>query len=162
MIEHIDNPPAFPRPQFSPHDVGYEDAGSGNDSQEGMTLRDYFAGQCVIGIVANLTGPTKVETVAATAYDLASAMLTERVNPIPLAERPEAVVEFTTSYPQLVQFDALKKAREQVDRCAGWIEEEMTAKGNNGTLWTNQQCEAWPAYQNALVELNRLREEFKV
>lgn len=40
--------PAFPRP-FS-RDV---DAGIFFDGQEGMTLRDYFAGQALVGFCAN-------------------------------------------------------------------------------------------------------------
>lgn len=42
-MPNIKNMPAFPRAQFNPQGVGYEDAGIGCEAQDGMTLRDYFA-----------------------------------------------------------------------------------------------------------------------
>lgn len=45
------NPPAFPRSAFAPEGVRSEDC-EGNDSQEGMTLRDYFAAKAMQAIIA--------------------------------------------------------------------------------------------------------------
>lgn len=50
--------------------------------QEGMSLRDYFAGQALTGIIASYSGsdlplpPTKIA--AASAYDFADALVAER------------------------------------------------------------------------------------
>jgi hypothetical protein len=51
--------PAFPRP-FQGHD--------------GMSLRDYFAGQALIGILSNLPDQTS-KSYAIRAYDVADAMI---------------------------------------------------------------------------------------
>ena len=70
-----ENPPAFPRPGFE------QPAGL----QDGMTLRDYFAGQALAGLCANHgfinsaswdAAPNAV--IASRAYSLADAMLAER------------------------------------------------------------------------------------
>lgn len=74
------NPPAFPRAAFAPANVGYEDVGI-HDSQEGMRLRDWFAGQALTGILAcdaeSDTWMTPTDA-AARSYELADAMLKER------------------------------------------------------------------------------------
>lgn len=59
---------AFPRPYIpTPSgDVSYRD---------GMTLRDYFAGQALIALVG---GGIPIEPWAVTAYRIADAMLAER------------------------------------------------------------------------------------
>lgn len=75
-----DGGPAFPRAAFAPHDVGQEDVGV-HDSQEGMSLRDYFAGQILVGFLAGRKEPVGGEykdTVAATCYKWADAMLKAR------------------------------------------------------------------------------------
>lgn len=61
------NPPAFPRPGFD-QPAGMED---------GMSLKDWFAGQALAGIVANNNAVT-ASTAASWSYDFASAMLAER------------------------------------------------------------------------------------
>ncbi|MGQ2942884.1 MAG: hypothetical protein ACT6Q7_02665 [Blastomonas fulva] len=62
------NPLAFPRPGFDTP-AGYED---------GMSQRDYFAGQALAGInVFELVGWGDAE-VAERVYDLAEAMMAER------------------------------------------------------------------------------------
>lgn len=67
------NPPAFPRA-----------ASEMNYDAEGMTLRDWFAGQVLTGVIqkcANDTvpdGETLVSMFARNAYRLADAMLAER------------------------------------------------------------------------------------
>ena len=74
------NPLAFPRPQFNPQGVGYEDAGIGNEAEDGMTLRDYFAGQALSALVTEGLRLDH-ESWAATAqhaYIVADALLTER------------------------------------------------------------------------------------
>lgn len=61
-----DNPSAFP--------VIY---GDGAGFSEGMTLRDYFAGQALAGLVGS-AAVANGEDVADVAYQLADAMLQER------------------------------------------------------------------------------------
>jgi hypothetical protein len=56
------SPPAFP--------VGYDD-------KEGMSLRDWFAGQALIGVASSREWERYTD-VAAHAYGLADAMLAER------------------------------------------------------------------------------------
>jgi hypothetical protein len=52
--------------------------GAESDVWEGMSLRDYFAGQALVGITFNLKEHIKDETYAQWAYKLADAMLAER------------------------------------------------------------------------------------
>lgn len=63
------NQRAFPSPI---NDLAY--------SQPGMTLRDYFAGQALTGIIANRTWPLggTYDEDACEAYILADAMIEER------------------------------------------------------------------------------------
>jgi hypothetical protein len=62
-------------------------AHSGNDAcprQEGMTLRDYFAGQAMQGLLAQCQGGgfTAVPVgIVKTSFDFADAMLAERARP---------------------------------------------------------------------------------
>ena len=76
MAKRIDDGgPAFPRPlsKLSPEEVSGE--------QDGMSLRDWFAGQALAGI-AHLydspTAPTRDDAAAESAYMLADAMLRAR------------------------------------------------------------------------------------
>ena len=64
------NPQAFPRPIWNNGVNEY------NESQKGMTLRDYFAGQIVIGISGDYQFSPVV--IAERAYRIAYAMLEER------------------------------------------------------------------------------------
>jgi hypothetical protein len=66
------NPPAFPTNERM--------------SSDGLSLRDYFAGQVISGLLATRVPPgTSVEAVksntVAAAYAIADAMLAERANP---------------------------------------------------------------------------------
>lgn len=74
------NPPAFPRPQFNPQGVFYEDAGIGNEAQEGMTLRDYFAAKALPYLVREALDLNHVrwDATAEHAYIIADAMLKAR------------------------------------------------------------------------------------
>ena len=74
-----DNPLAFPRAQFNPQGVGYEDAGIGNEAQEGMTLRDYFAIR--FAAAWHWSGSDTEQEVAHRAYARADAMLEARSKP---------------------------------------------------------------------------------
>jgi len=58
---------AFPRPEWTtqPH-------------RTGMTLRDYFAGQALNGVIADPTVQVDPQTAAKACYEYADAMLTER------------------------------------------------------------------------------------
>jgi len=69
VSEGTANPPAFPR-----------SGGRLVKDQEGMTLRDYFAGQALTGWLARLAPNSVTDTrvVAKDAYAFADAMLAER------------------------------------------------------------------------------------
>lgn len=78
-----DGGPAFPRPSFAPHDVGYEDVGICGE-QDGMTLRDWFAGQALAGLLASFTGDVALpdsDRATRAAYAYADAMITRRAVP---------------------------------------------------------------------------------
>lgn len=64
-----DGGPAFPRAAFSASDdmINYE----------GMSLRDYFAGQALIATYLNIVGPSPDER-ASLCYRMADAMLQAR------------------------------------------------------------------------------------
>jgi hypothetical protein len=64
-----DGGPAFPAQHF---DLA--------DGEHGMTLRDWFAGMALQGMLANdiESGPEQVPIIVASAYVLADAMLAER------------------------------------------------------------------------------------
>jgi hypothetical protein len=69
----MDNPPAFPSPVRGP-------AGS-ERSEEGMTLRDWFAGQVLTGFAASVhanKGSWDDATVAKCCFEVADAMLAAR------------------------------------------------------------------------------------
>lgn len=70
------NPPAFPRPLSTDE---HEKPCNSSMDQEGMTLRDYFAGQVMAGFCADhswyIGNP---ENMAKFSYQVADAMLTER------------------------------------------------------------------------------------
>lgn len=65
--------PAFPRPNTEDRD-GYGDSGA-----EGMTLRDYFAAKALGAYVAGMEDGASAESLAEYAYELADAMLAERI-----------------------------------------------------------------------------------
>lgn len=72
MSAYNNGGPAFPRPQSR--------AGSGvitAESQEGMTLRDWFAGQALAGRQVNRQYQTWTD-MAADCYEIADAMLSAR------------------------------------------------------------------------------------
>ena len=66
MPSDIENPPAFPR-------EGYH--------QGGMRLRDWFAGQAMIGVAAYAGEPVPPELLAKAAYGFADAMILARKEP---------------------------------------------------------------------------------
>lgn len=80
MSIDYDGGPAFPRPHS---ECSATDCIS---SQEGMTLRDYFAAQALVGAMSGDTlsaltrtfGGSTVSGLARCAYELADAMLAER------------------------------------------------------------------------------------
>lgn len=71
-----DGGPAFPV-AAGPRD-GY--GNPSNPPQRGMTLRDYFAGQCIVAAMNTLTYDEghNFPTIARSAYALADAMIAER------------------------------------------------------------------------------------
>ena len=77
MSERKDGGPAFPHPV---------PVGAWGDPSQGMTLRDYFAGKALQGILSNgmsqyiFNGKAIVdgETLAKCAYEFADTMLAER------------------------------------------------------------------------------------
>lgn len=78
-IPKIIDPAAFPQPlddQGHPMDLG------NNSGSSGMSLKDYFAGQALTGIIMHPQGKAgKWEEAAKDAYKLAEAMLKRRTNP---------------------------------------------------------------------------------
>ena len=64
------NPAAFPRP------IGNNGVNEYSEGQPGMTLRDYFAGQAMIGFASGYE--LSYENIAYMAYKQADAMLEER------------------------------------------------------------------------------------
>jgi hypothetical protein len=85
-----DGGPAFPRPGYYPDDPcdrmeAKERINLSHDGQGGMSLRDWFAGQALLGIASHpidLTYQSKDEALAAKAkrcYEWADAMLKAKV-----------------------------------------------------------------------------------
>jgi hypothetical protein len=64
---------AFPQP--AKH---YDDGSSSVPPNNGMTLRDWFAGQALAGLVANINCAYKTQTFAKRALELADAMIAAR------------------------------------------------------------------------------------
>lgn len=77
-----DGGPAFPRPASEyTADGTLADGNAAVCEQDGMSLRDYLAGQALVGVMAAYgpgVGGMSPPTVAAMAYSLADAMLDER------------------------------------------------------------------------------------
>lgn len=75
----MDNPQAFPMPSGPEPRVN-----STTHYNEGMTLLDYFAGEALIGIMANveylkaIQNPKPQETIAFNCFEIAQAMLKQR------------------------------------------------------------------------------------
>ena len=71
------NPPAFPTPKLIQQAISVQ-------SEDGLTMRDYFAGQALAGISAHLNGPaikepeTSAQAHARWAYTVADAMMETR------------------------------------------------------------------------------------
>ena len=63
--------PAFPYTE-------YNQDGSLYNTERGMSLRDWFAGQALAGMLANPARDTDFEGFAADAYTFSDAMLAER------------------------------------------------------------------------------------
>lgn len=80
MSDKAPNPPAFPEP-FVYHE-NYGESGLYRSSTDagfgGMTLRDYFAAKAMAGMLS-CEQPQNTPTVARVAYELADAMLAERI-----------------------------------------------------------------------------------
>ena len=73
-MSNRDNPQAFPRVGR-----GYDPmTGHTDEGDDGMTLRDYFAGQALNEANREIWAEHKYEHVAGRAYGIADAMLLER------------------------------------------------------------------------------------
>ena len=71
-----ENPPAFPGTWWDQNSAGENQA---RECWPGMTLRDWFAGQALAGMVAGSRGlDITIEQFATESYSLADAMLAER------------------------------------------------------------------------------------
>ena len=68
---------AFPRPMTN---LDLNEAGAMRYEQDGMTLRDWFAGQALNALVS-IPGDESYRELAGTAYRMADEMLTERAKP---------------------------------------------------------------------------------
>lgn len=76
MLSETDGGPAFPRLEhLSAYLDEYGRVNYDASTSGGMSLRDWFAGQALAGLLACPTGPTDVVT---TAYRLAESMLRAR------------------------------------------------------------------------------------
>lgn len=69
----MDNPQAFPKPYFEFDENGMP------TKQRGMTLRDYFAGQALVGLISRLKVDKLTNKTIVTTYEIADAMLKERI-----------------------------------------------------------------------------------
>lgn len=67
-----DGGPAFPRP------VSHSDEGGTHFGFTGMTLRDYFAGQALAGILASANFGNVKDWIGGKAYEAADSMLAAR------------------------------------------------------------------------------------
>jgi hypothetical protein len=85
MARRDDGGPAYPRPGYYPDtelsdfEAVRERLPSVTEPQDGMSLRDWFAGQALAGEAASHTGgqPSTAD-LAERAYDIADAMLVRR------------------------------------------------------------------------------------
>ena len=68
----MDNPQAFPT------QVIFNEKGEQTAVLAGMTLRDYFAGQALVGFLSASVGVHKGGDISKTVYLMADAMLKER------------------------------------------------------------------------------------
>jgi hypothetical protein len=84
MARQSDGGPAFPRPGYYPDDPNdrmepRERAGLETDPQDGMSLRDYLAGQALAGLTPRVpVNDSSADLVAKAAYQYADAMLRAR------------------------------------------------------------------------------------
>ncbi len=79
----LDGGPAFPRPRSRTQSGIYRDQNSDVDEQDGMSLRDYFAGHGIAGLLSgNAHGPAAIDSsrrmYVSEAWQIADAMLAER------------------------------------------------------------------------------------
>lgn len=76
-----DGGPAFPRPIGNNGATNWEDRDTSGE-QVGMSLRDYFAGQALAGMLAAYSGPEcsfpEQHMAASRAFEYADAMLSQR------------------------------------------------------------------------------------
>jgi hypothetical protein len=80
------NPPAFPRPisndSATPEGITQGDRIEYSQSQDGMTLRDYFAAKAMVGFLTNKEWVDKTTPVISKcAFAMADAMLESREKP---------------------------------------------------------------------------------
>ena len=77
MSVREDGGPAFPTD-------GFKYSLEHGDHQSGMSLRDWFAGQALVGLTREISGDVTVHRrngIVSDAYELADAMLAERSKP---------------------------------------------------------------------------------
>ena len=71
--------PAFPTPDLSAYGIGPCSSPDGNEYRiYGMSLRDWFAGQALAGMMADSFMHESAERIAFGSYAMADAMLAER------------------------------------------------------------------------------------
>lgn len=78
-----DGGPAFPCEMVLQNDYG----SYGKKLVNGMSLRDWFAGQAMIGLLANQTNKETNDAMACIAYDMADQMLLHRRSPDLISRR---------------------------------------------------------------------------
>ncbi len=75
----VENPQAFPQPRYL--DYNGREPGTYKGGNDGMTLRDYFAGQVITGMMAHpMKSVVPTPELVRYAYEIADAMLKARSN----------------------------------------------------------------------------------
>jgi hypothetical protein len=73
--------PVYEKAGGSAHPVRLKRDDGGTDHHYGMSMRDYFAGQALAGLLASELNYAKMGEYAESAYEAADAMLVQRTKP---------------------------------------------------------------------------------
>ena len=62
----------------------------------------------------------------------------------------------------MTEMDELRAGQDKVKALAEAIEKEMDDEGNQGNIWENRMCKAWPEYKRAVDNQQMLRAKYGV